>query len=214
MVDQIQFMYLYRLLTRNPAHWTHRTLLHHHEQNVAWAKHISNKLTEYELETDWNTIKIKRPNEWKEIVRKAILKRNGKKILDSCISGNENDTKVLTKTRHIHDKLNNNIYNGNPITHLVSGNKQRARTIFLAQNHMLECGNNMKGTMTGKCSTCDKIDDEQHRQVACEKWPNSNDNNNIQFQDIYSENIDELNSIVHEIEKTWDTRYTNGRMRK
>ena len=205
---------LYRLLTRNPAHWTHRTLLHHHEQNVAWAKHISNKLTEYELETDWNTIKIKRPNEWKEIMRKAILKRNGKKFLDSCISGNENDTKVLTKTRHIHDKLNNNIYNDNPITHLVSGNKQRARTIFLAQNHMLECGNNMKGTMTGKCSTCDEIDDEQHRLVACEKWPNSNDNNNIQFQDIYSENIDELNSIVHEIEKTWDTRYTNGRMRK
>ena len=46
IVHQIQFMYLYRLLTRNPAHWTHRTLLHHHEQNVAWAKHISNKLKE------------------------------------------------------------------------------------------------------------------------------------------------------------------------
>ena len=114
--------------------------------------------------------------------------------MDSCVSTNEHGTKILTKTKHIHDKLNNNIYNGNPISHLVSGNKQRARTIFLAQNHMLECGNDMKETMTGKCATCDEIDDEQHRLVACEKWPNLNNNTDIRFQDIYSENIDELNS--------------------
>ena len=106
------------------------------------------------------------------------------------------------------------IYNGNPIAHLVSGNKQRTRTIFLAQNHMLECGKNMKGTMTENCTACDEIDDEQHRLVACKKWPNTNNNNDIQFQNIYSENIDELNSIMIEIEKTWDTRYTNGRMKK
>ena len=79
---------------------------------------------------------------------------------------------------------------------------------------MLECGNNMKGTMTGNCTTCNEIDDEQHRLVTCKKWPNSNNNTDIQFQNIYSENIDELNNIINEIEKTWDTRYVNGRMRK
>ena len=68
--------------------------------------------------------------------------------------------------------------------------------------------------MTENCTICDKIDDEQHRLVACKKCPNSNDNNDIQFQNIDSDNIDELNSILYEIEKTWDTLYTNGRMRK
>ena len=214
VVDQIQFKYLYRLLTRDPAHWTHKTLMRHQDQNVAWAKHISSKLTEYELETDWNAIKRKRPNEWKEIVKRAVLKRNGQKIMDNCVSVNEQGTKILTKTKHIHDKLNNNIYNAKPIAHLVSGNKQRARTIFLAQNHMLECGRNMKGTMSENCTTCNVIDDEQHRLAACEKRPNLETNDETQFEDIYSENIDKLNNILNEIEKTWDTRYTNGRMKK
>ena len=79
---------------------------------------------------------------------------------------------------------------------------------------MLECGRNMKGTMTENCTTCNLIDDEQHRLVACEKRPNLDTHTEIQFEDIYSENIDKLNNIMNEIEKTWDTRYTNGRMKK
>ena len=214
IIDQMQFMYLYNFLTRNPAHCPDRTLINHRDQNIAWARHISNKLTEYELETDWNAIRRKRPNEWKETVRKAVLKRNGQKIMDNCISKNEQGTKILTKTKHIHDKLNNNSYNGRPIGHLINGNKQKARTIFLAQNHMLECGKNMKGTMTENCSVCNVIDDEQHRLTTCKKRSNLDTNTEIQFQDIYSEDTDKLNNIMNEIEKTWDTRYTNGRMKK
>ena len=112
------------------------------------------------------------------------------------------------------DSTFNSIYDAKPIAHLVSGNKQRARTIFLAQNHMLECGRNMKGTMMENSTTCNVIDDEQHRLVACKKRPNLETDNEIQFEDIYSENIDKLNNILNEIEKTWDTRYTNGRMKK
>ena len=44
--------------------------------------------------------------------------------------------------------------------------------------------------------------------------PNLETHDEIQFEDIYSENIDKLNNILNEIEKTWDTRYTNGRMKK
>ena len=79
---------------------------------------------------------------------------------------------------------------------------------------MLECGKNMKGTMTENCSVCNVIDDEQHRLTTCKKRSNLDTNTEIQFQDIYSEDTDKLNNIMNEIEKTWDTRYTNGRMKK
>ena len=89
------------------------------------------------------------------------MTKHGKKLLGKCITVNEQGEKIHTKTKHIYDKLNNDIYNGKPIHYLVDGNKQRTRTIFLAQNHMswttflynknsiirtrvLECGKNMK----------------------------------------------------------------------
>ena len=72
----------------------------------------------------------------------------------------------------------------------------------------------MKGTMTKICSVCKVIDDEQHRLTTCKKRSNLDTNTEIQFQDIYSEDTDKLNNIMNEIEKTWDTRYTNGRMKK
>ena len=53
--------------------------MHDLSQNTGWAKRISRKLEEYELETDWENIKKKSPNEWKESVRKAVLRMNGKK---------------------------------------------------------------------------------------------------------------------------------------
>ena len=106
------------------------------------------------------------------------------------------------------------MYNGKPIKYLVDGNKQRSRTIFLAQNHMLECGKNMKGTMNEHCTVCNEIDDEQHRLVTCEKWSDLRTNDEAQFQDIYSENIDVLNRLLKDIDTLWDTRFTNGRMKK
>ena len=158
--------------------------------------------------------KRKRPNEWKENVRRAVLKKNGKKLLEKCITVNEQGEKIHTKTKHIYDKLNNNIYNGKPIHYLIDGNKQRTRTIFLAQNHMLECGKNMKGTMKEDCTVCNEIDDEQHRLSTCEKWSDLRTGNETQFQDIYSENVEVINRVLIEIDSLWDTRFTNGRMKK
>ena len=97
---------------------------------------------------------------------------------------------------------------------MIDGNKQRSRTIFLAQNHMLECGNNMKGTMNGQCTVCNETDDEQHRLVACKKWSDLRTNDEARFQDIYSEDIDVLNHLLKDIDTLWDTKFTNGRMKK
>ena len=47
--------------------------------NIGWARRITDKLAEYELETNWDLIKRISPNEWKEKVRVAVLKKNEKK---------------------------------------------------------------------------------------------------------------------------------------
>ena len=88
--------------------------------------------------------------------------------LENCTTVNEQDVKIHTKTKHIYKKFTNNRYTGTAIETLVQGNKQKARTIFLAQNGMLECGRTMEGTIPDICSECDETDDEQHRLSTCE----------------------------------------------
>ena len=88
--------------------------------------------------------------------------------------------------------------------------------MFLAQNGMLECGRNFKGTIPEICPDCNETDDEQHRLFKCKKWANLNSNHNtsIHFRDIYSEDAESLNHIVTEICSIWETRFANGRMKK
>ena len=198
VIDKKQFIYLHKLLTRIEPHWTHRYLKYQKTHNIAWAKQITNKLTEYDLETNWDMIRRMTPNEWKEKVRVAILKKNGQKLIENCTSLNGQDVKIHKKTKHIYEKLTNDRYKGTPIDALVQANKQRTRTVFLAQNGMLECGRNMKGTILETCSECNETDDEQHRLTTCKKWSNLNSNHDtsIHFHDIYSEDAERLNRIT------------------
>ena len=74
---------------------------------------------------------------------------------------------------------------------------------------MLECGEN--------CWDFNIIDDEHHRLNICTKWEDTNNANNhtkTNFQDIYSEDKDVLNNVINEIEKVWELKYANGRMKK
>ena len=112
--------------------------------------------------------------------------------------------------------MTNDRYKGTPIDALVQGNKQRTRTVFLAQNGMLECGRNMKGTILETCSECNETDDEQHRLTTCKKWSDLNNNHgsDVNFNDIYSEDKETLDRIVAKICTVWETRFANGRMKK
>ena len=142
--------------------------------------------------------------------------KNGQKLIENCTSLNGQDVKIHTKTKHIYEKLTNDRYKGTPIDALVQGNKQRTRTVFLAQNGMLECGRNMKGTILETCSECNETDDEQHRLTTCKKWSdlNSNHGSDVNFNDIYSEDKETLDRIVAKICMVWETRFANGRMKK
>ena len=48
-----QFMYLHKILNRPRDHWTVKILTHLKTTNLGWAKSITEKLTNYQLETNW-----------------------------------------------------------------------------------------------------------------------------------------------------------------
>ena len=186
-------------------------------ENLSWAKNITEKLIEYELETDWDTIMRKTKLEWKNAVREAIEKKNKKKLTELCITNGPNGIKVNTKTKNIYQKLTSHPYIRKPIDEISHCNKQKTKTIILARSRMLECGTNFKGTMSDTCQDCNTVDDEHHRLNICNKWEdtnNANNNTKTNFDDIYSEDKDVLNHVINEIEKVWELKYANGRMKK
>ena len=80
---------------------------------------------------------------------------------------------------------------------------------------MLECGKNMKGTIPELCTECDVLDDESHRLNDCSKWVNLSDNREkVDFWNVYNDDTHTVNAVVDEIEKVWETRFANGRMKK
>ena len=54
-------------------------LKHLKSEELDWALSISEKLNDYGLETDWDTIGKKTKVEWKRIVEEAVEKKNKKK---------------------------------------------------------------------------------------------------------------------------------------
>ena len=211
-IDKKRFIFLHKILNREDNKWALRMMTHLKEQNSGWAKNIVEKLSEYDLTSDWEVIRNMTINQWKEKVRKAVLKKNGEKLLKNCTTESAEGTKINTKTRHIHKKLTNEMYTTAPMKTIVMGDKQWARTIFLSQNHMLECGKNLKSTRDENCSKCHVIDDEKHRLNVCTEW---NDKvSTFDFDDIYSDDCDKVKQIASEIEKKWELRFANGRMKK
>ena len=216
IIDEKRFLYLHKILNREQEHWTKLMLLHLNTKNVGWAKSINEKLQQYGLETNWNMIKIMTKNEWKEKVRKSILEINGFKLITQATSKTPQGDKIKTKTRDIHNKLTSTPYSSKPTEKIVAGTNTRAKTIILARKGMLQCGRNFKGTMNESCSECNVTDDEEHRLNACSKWNDTNNSNTTDpphFIDVYSEDEETLKVILKNIEKVWEMRYANGKMK-
>ena len=50
---------MHKILNRDKEHWTQKMLYQLRENDLGWAKNIITKLTEYQLETDWEEIRKK-----------------------------------------------------------------------------------------------------------------------------------------------------------
>ena len=216
-IDKKRFIYLHKLLLRTEDHWTRKMLQHLKSRNSGWAANITTKLTQYKLETNWDAIKSMTKAEWKKCVEKAVEECCREKIINNCTQTINNVTKIKTKTRHIHQQASLTDYKRQPPNAILQGSKLKARTVILSRHGMLECGNNFKGTMTELCKECNVLDNEDHRLNECRVYNNMNLVNKsvkVDFNDVYSDENDKLNSILSHIENLWEFRYANGRIRK
>ena len=218
-IDQKRLIFLHKILMRESSHWTSKMLFHLQECNLGWAKNINEKLIFYHLETDWSKIRSMTKNQWKTNVKGAVEKINKDKLLKSCTTVTTNETKICTKTKHIHQQLSNTptTFERGPLKEVVCGSRLRAKTIIIARHGMLECGSNFKGTMPQTCQTCSVLDNENHRLNECRIFSVHNYANSptkCNFTDVYADNDVILKKILTDIEKIWDFRFANGKVRK
>ena len=78
---------------------------------------------------------------------------------------------------------------------------------------MLSCLANYKSRQGGKlCAECTVLDDENHRINHCMRWQNvnlCNSNVKVNFEDIYSDDVDKCLTVVENILLVWDL--SNGK---
>ena len=108
-------------------------------------------------------------------------------------------------------------YTRKPQREILYLTKNETKTLIIARYRMLECGINYKGTMKSQCDLCNCEDEENHQLNICERWRQYNfiDNDNIvDFNDVYSDDIETLRSIIEKITHLWNTKNAHGTMRK
>ena len=216
-IDQIRFMYLHKILRREDEHWTKKMLYHLKSIDLGWSKNINSKLSEYELERDWEKIKSLSKGQWKSAVKIAVQMKNKQKLMDSCKEQTPQGIKIKTKTAYIYDKLLDNSYTSEPLPELQSASKVETKTIVLSRSGMLMCGKNFKATTSAICMECQETDDEDHRLNVCSKWQHINfvnDDTNTPFSNVHSGNREILAPILSRIQKVWELHLGNGSMKK
>ena len=218
-IDKKRLMFLHKILQRNPNHWTNKMLRHLQNRDLGWAKNIREKLTAYELEDDWAKISKTTKNQWKTKVNEAVEKVNTNKLLSACVTNTPDGVKIGTKTCHIYQQLSSvaKVYQRNPRKEVIVGSRERVKAIIISRSRMLDCGTNYKGTIPQSCRTCGSLDNEDHRLNECLMYKEHNFANSLEkckFDDVYSDDNVILDPILNHIEKLWEFRFANGRMKK
>ena len=141
----------------------------------------------------------------------AIEQKNTERLYNDLYK-NENGQRVpKTKTRSIAERMSDSTYIRRPEPTILQ-TKQLTKTILIARYGMLDCGNNFKGTGGANCIVCNKIDDEHHRLNECPKWTNIKTNEKIDFDSIYSTDIDKIHPVLTRINQLWNTKCAHGSM--
>ena len=208
-----KLMYLHKILNKRDETWLKRTLMTLINLNIGWGKNILETLANYDLPTNLETIKEVTKRQWKQIVKERVEVKNKIQLYDD-LHKKENGEKVpKTKTKHIIQRLDSHAYQRAPTSELLHCTRQETKTIMIARFGMLECGKNFKGSINETCLSCNKFDDESHRLNYCEKFQESNlfgSDNKVNFNDIYSDNIDVIKSVITHIEKLWNVKTAHG----
>ena len=208
-------LYLHRLLTNDDDDWMKKALLTLQSLNIGWFKKIMSLIEQYELPSDFESIRRHPPGEWKYKVLSGIEKKNKERLLQDCHKVVDGVEARKTKTSTIVDKINIPNFNRKPIPEIMNLSKSETRTLMIARYGMLQCGKNFGGTLNNTCDTCDCLDDENHRLNFCPKWGNNSDDADdeiIPFELVYSSDPLVLDNILPRIEQTWNTKNGHGTM--
>ena len=173
-------------------------------------------MAEYNLPTDFVTIRRIPPLEWKQQVKQSIEKRHVERLIAECHKNVDGNLVAKKKTATIVPKVTDQSYHRTPQLSILNTSKRETRTIMMARYGLLECGKNFKGTIKELCDQCTCLDDENHRINYCIKWRSINlydQPDKIPFDDVYSDNLATIRLVTAQIEKVWNTRTAHGTMR-
>ena len=214
-IDKKRLLYLHKLVTRDTTHWTQRALTTLEELNIGWAKSIKDTLESYKLPTEFHTIKTISRNDWKKQITTETEKRHRERLHKDCYKNKNGEQTTKTKTASIINNIAQETYIRKPSKELLECSKQETKTIMIARYRMLECGQNLKGSMQEICNTCGEIDNENHRLNHCKNFEDINfyhDIDKVDFESINSDDIKVLRDIIPKIERVWNTRNAHGTM--
>ena len=216
-IEKKMLSFLHKILQRNDEDWTKKTLRRLQAENIGWFKKIQSILTKYDLPTDLSIIASYRPQDWKKRVKFVLENESRTRLQNDCYKKEDGNLTEKTKTKGIADKLKDNEYDRSPVPELLLTTRHETKTTMIARFRMLECGTNYKGTHNHICTACNVIDDEEHRLNHCSLWRDTNcydDDEKINFESIYSNDVNVLRSIIPKIESVWNTRTAHGTMNK
>ena len=166
-------------------------------------------LKKWGLEEDWTAIRAKPVRHWKSEVKNAAETVNRQKIRDECEVRSRGEVKQKTKTKCIDAIINDDHYKRKPDEFLVGHTPLiHAKAYIMGKYGMLDCANNYANMHGGKqCRQCEAIDNESHRINDCKRYENINRRTSaekINFDDIYSDDIDKVRNVVRCILSMWD----------
>ena len=156
--------------------------------------------------------------DWKREVMRASEKRNIQKLREDCESTSRGETKIKTKTSFVLKSINSTNYQRRYDTFIDNYNSiHHTRALIMARFGMLKCANNFNtGFGTKLCGECNVCDDENHRINACIKWRKLNrydEQQKVDFNDIFSGDNDKCFQIVQIILSLWDLENGKNEMR-
>ena len=208
-VEMKQLLYLHKVLSKEPDHWTRITLMELKEQNHGWAKQIVELLERWGLESDWTVLQEKSKHRWKREVQNAAESMNKEKIRDECTAKVRGEVKQKTKTSAIESIIGKPNYQRKPDEFIMKHQSiAYARAYIMGRFGMLDCACNFANKYGGKnCRTCGVKDDESHRINECIEYESINRRTSdvkIQFDDIFSDLDEKVLNVVQCILSIWD----------
>ena len=168
-IDKRILLFLYKILHKDSEAWLKVTLNTLEELDVGWCKKVKEILIEYDLPQDFDVIKDHSLPLWTSRINTALEIKHKERLLEMCNKTENGESTIKTKTASMIDKLDDK-YKRQPCKEIMRMTKLEAKTVITARYGMLECGKNHKGTLSLMCTTCNIIDDENHRLNVCPKW--------------------------------------------